>query len=150
MAKISMSQAVFESLVRHLAEAEENKSKFFDQYFPEPSRERNSFEDLFEEYIKQIETLVKNAEKNATADCNLPFVTIGSRVEVQDLTDQEVINYRIVNPQQLDISNGDVSCLSPVGKSLILKKIGDEVVVNAPGGAFRYKILSIQLSDNIQ
>ena len=150
MAKISLSQNVYESLVRHLAEAGENKSKLFDQYFPGPSKERSHFEDLYDEYIRRVESLLKNADRSQAAKCELPFVTIGSRVNVRDLTDQEVISYRIVSPYRIDIGNGDVSCLSPVGKSLMLRKVGDEVTVNAPGGSFSYKVLSIQYSDSIQ
>ncbi len=147
MAKVVLSQAVFENLIRHLLETEEGKSKFIDQYFPEPSKERDDFEDLLDKYLNQINNLVKNASKTDTSDYGIPFVTIGSHVEVQDLTDQEVFSYRIVNPSQDDIGAGDVSCLSPVGKSLLLKKAGDEVEVKAPGGLFRYKVKSIQLLD---
>ena len=121
MGRVSLSQAVFENLVQHLAEAEEGKNKIFDQYFPEPSKDRNDFADLYDAYIKQIHDLIKSADKSDGAGYEVPFVVIGSRVEVEDLTNREVISYHIVNPFQVNISRGDVSCLSPMGRSLLLK-----------------------------
>ncbi|WP_201764449.1 GreA/GreB family elongation factor [Thermacetogenium phaeum] len=40
--------------------------------------------------------------------------------------------------------NGDISYLSPVGKSLLMRKPGEKVMVKAPGGTFCYKIKSIK------
>lgn len=146
MGKLSLSQAVYENLARHLTQAEEEKSKIFDLYFPEPSKDRNDFEDLYESYIRQVNELVTNADKSETFGFEVPFVVIGSTVEVQDLMNNEVINYRIVNPFWGNIGINDVSCLSPMGRSLLLKKAGDEIEVNAPGGLFRYKVISIRMS----
>lgn len=150
MAKVTLSKATFENLVKHLVEVEEGKNKLLEQYFPEPSKERKEFEKLIEDYIRQIDQLIRNVDTSQTADSKVPFVTIGSEVEVQDLIDQEVYKYRIVSPFNSSVKEGDVSYLSPVGKSLLLKKVGDEVEVNAPGGVFRYKIKSIQLRGDIK
>jgi len=150
MGKVTLSQAVFENLVQHLAEAEEGKNKIFDQYFPEPSKDRNDFADLYETYIRQIDHLVKNAEKSNGFGYEVPFIVIGSKVELEDLSNNEVVSYNIVSPFQVKIDRGDVSCLSPMGRSLLLKKPGDEIEVKAPGGLFRYRVLSVQLSDSTQ
>ena len=150
MGKVTLSQAVFENLVQHLAEAEEGKNKIFDQYFSEPSKDRNDFADLYEAYIRQVDHLVKNADKSNSIGYEVPCVVIGSRVELEDLANREVISYQIVSPFQVKIGSGDVSCLSPMGRSLLLKKPGDEVEVKAPGGLFRYKVLSVQLNDSTQ
>ena len=145
MTKFSLSNATFENLVKHLVEIEEGKKKLLEQYFPEPSKERYEFEKLFDDYVKQIEQLISNAKKSQDEDNKVPFVTIGSEVEVQDLSDQETFKYRIVSPFHSGARDGDISYLSPVGKSLLLKRIGDEVEVNAPGGVFRYKIKSFRM-----
>jgi len=150
LVKVTLSKATFENLVKHLVEIEEGKNKLLEQYFPEPSKERNEFEKFIEDYIQQIEQLIRNANKSQTVDNKIPFVTIGSEVEVQDLSEQEVYKFRIVSPSYGSVREGDVSCLSPVGKSLLLKKVGDEVEVNAPGGVYRYKIKSIRLRGDIK
>lgn len=145
MVRVTLSEASFNSLIKHLVKVEEEKKELIEKYFLEPSKERNEFEKLIEDYIKHIEQLVRNAKKTQNLDNRLPFVTIGSEVEVLDLSCQEVFKYRIVNPFQSNIKEGDVSFLSPMGKSLLLKKVGDEIEVRAPGGVFFYKVKSIQL-----
>lgn len=145
MAKITLSYTTFENLVKQLVEMEEGKSKILDDYFPEPSTERSKMAEFIEDYIKQIELLIRDADKSQTIDNNVPFVTIGSEVEIEDIIDKESFKYRIMSPFSGEIKDGDISYLSPVGKSLLLKKIGDEVEVKAPGGVFSYKIISIKL-----
>ncbi len=147
MEDIPLSQAALKSLRAHLAEVENGKNRIFDQYFPEPSKDRYDFEDLYDNYIGELYSLVQNAEKSDKHSLEIPFVTIGSIVEVHDLDNNENIIYHIVNPSINAIGPGDVSCLSPVGKSLLLKKPGDEVNVAAPGGLYRYKIISIKLAE---
>ncbi|MBE3588777.1 MAG: GreA/GreB family elongation factor [Thermoanaerobacteraceae bacterium] len=150
MAKVTLSKGAFENLVKHLAEIEKGKNKLIEQYFPEPSKERNEFEKLIKNYTKQLDQLIRNANMSPTEDSRVPFVTIGSEVEVQDLIEQKVFKYIIVSPFHSSTREGEASYLSPVGRSLLLKKVGDEVEVNAPGGVFRYKIKSIQLRGDIK
>ncbi len=150
MARVMLSPTTFENLVKHLIEVEEGKGKLIEQYFPKPSKERNEFEKLIEDYIKQIEQLIKDVNKSQSAGDKVPFVTIGSEVEVEDLSEQppNIFKYRIVSPFYDSVKEGTVSYLSPVGKALLLKRVGDEVEVKAPGGVFRYRIRSIRLPDD--
>lgn len=145
MAKETLSKATFETLVKHLVEIEGGKNKLLEQYFPEPSKERNEFASFLDEYIERVDQLIKNASKSKNTGNRVPFVISGSEVEVQDLSDQKVFKYRIVIPIHGSVRGGDVSYLSPMGKSLMLRRVGDEVEVKAPGGVFRYQITSIQL-----
>ncbi|MBC7346645.1 MAG: GreA/GreB family elongation factor [Clostridia bacterium] len=139
-----VSKTLFENLVKHLVEVEEQKDKLLGEYFQEPSKERDELEKLIDNYIKHIESLIKQANKSDTAGASLPFVTIGSEVEIQDLSTQEVHRFRLVAPFSTSVGGGDISYISPVGKALLLKRVGDEVTVNAPAGVFRYKIKSIK------
>ncbi|MEW6624635.1 MAG: GreA/GreB family elongation factor [Bacillota bacterium] len=149
MAKVTLSKNIFENLVKHMVEIEEGKKKLLEEYYPETSTERNEIEKLIDNYIKHLDQLIRKTKKSQTTDSKIPFVTIGSEVEIQDLSNLEVFRYRIVSPFCVSMREGDVSCLSPVGKSLLLKKVDDEVEVTAPGGVFRYKIKSIQLLGDI-
>lgn len=144
MAKITLSFNTFEKLVKQLVEMEEGKSKILDDYFPEPSTERTEMTAFIENYIEKVEQLIGNADKSETTDNDIPFVTIGSEVEIEDIIDKESFKYRIMSPFSGDINDGDISYLSPVGKSLLLKRIGDEIEVKAPGGVFQYIIKSIR------
>jgi len=149
MSKVVLSMGAFETLVKHLVSIEEEKSRIIDYYFPHSSIKREEFKRHFEEYIKKVDQLIKMSDKKQTACDKLPFVIIGSEVEVEELTEHKMYWFRLVNPFNEKIGIDDVSVLSPVGNSLILKRIGDEVAVNVPGGVFRYKIRSIKLGVKI-
>jgi len=145
LAKVVLSEPAFECLVKHLVEIEEGKNKLLDEFFPRPSKERDEFEILLENYIKQVDELIRKVKKSSKAGNKLPFVTIGSEVEIQNLSDKETHKYRIITPFRGSVKDGDISYLSPVGKSLLLRKVGDVIEVKAPGGIFHYKIKSIRL-----
>jgi len=145
MSKVVLSESAFETLIKHLVNIEEKKRNIIDYYFPHFSKEREEFEKYFEEYIRQIDQLIRKSVKGQTACDNLPFVTIGSEIKVEELTEHKIYMFRLVSPFDENIGMDDVSFLSPVGKSLLLKRIDDEVTVNVPDGIFNYKIKSIKL-----
>jgi len=147
--RVTVSPAVFEYLVRHLVEVEEGRNHLLEQYFLEPSKERYDFESLIDTYVMHIDSLIKRANKSRDADSKVPCVTIESEVTVQDLSDGETHVYRIVSPfnGKVKPERGIISYLSPIGRVLLLKKIGDEVKIHAPGGVIRYKILSIRMPE---
>lgn len=142
--KYVLAQGAFESLVAHLVELEDNKKMLVDKFFPEITKEREEFITLFDKYLKEINDLIKNATVREDSGQDFPFVTIGSQVTLKDLATGESETMRIVIPFNYEVDSNDVSYLSPVGKSLLLKKVGDVVEVQAPGGKFKYEIEAIK------
>ncbi len=142
--KYTLPTTIFENLIKGLANIESDKDRLLDEYFPKPSKERIEFRELLDNYIKQIDYVIRNAGVREKADNSFPFVIINSVVEVEDLENQDICHFRIVPPFH-DTESDGVSYLSPVGKTLLLKKVGDNVIIKAPGGVFRYKIKSIKL-----
>ncbi len=51
--------------------------------------------------------------------------------------------YRIVGPDEIEPSSGDISMDSPMAKALMKKEIGDEVRVETPSGIACYGIVGI-------
>jgi transcription elongation factor GreA len=142
-----LSQDAFETLRQHLAHLQTGKHKVIEEYFDERTGECIEFEELLNVYISQIDQMVRNSKPTKTKDSGLPFVIIGSSVEVQDVDNGESFRFKVVPPYQGSAKSRDicdVSCLSPVGKSLLLKCVGEKVEVAAPGGVFCYKIKSIR------
>ena len=72
------------------------------------------------------------------------YVRMGSTVTVYDKEFEEETTYKIVGSQEADPMNGAVSEDSPLGKALMGKVEGDEIVVDAPAGAVEYKILKVE------
>lgn len=67
----------------------------------------------------------------------------GSTLVLYDAEREEEVTYRLVTPEESDPVKGLISTTSPVGKSLMGKEEGDEVVVRAPSGARRFEIRSL-------
>ena len=142
-----LSQNCFESLVEHLSSMVTNKSKIIDGYFDDSAENPREFEYLVNSYINQIQNVVEDVKMKSKQDKYVPLVIVGSEVTVEDLGSNEQFMFRIVPPfeSQREKKNiFDVSCVSPVGRSLLLKKIGDIVDVEAPGGVFQYEVKSIK------
>lgn len=146
MMKVTLSLTVSENLAKHLVRIEEERDGLLDQLFPHICRERTDFEQQLDQYVQQINGLIKTAKKSDKADNTLPFVVIDSDVTVLDLSRQRPLNFHVIGPCPGNKASGCISCLSPVGRSLLLRKVDDEVSVEAPAGVFKYRIQSIQLN----
>lgn len=67
----------------------------------------------------------------------------GTVVKVVDLdTDQEE-EYQLLGPEESDVKKGSISIMSPLGRSMIGKCIGDELSVKTPGGMRSLEIIDI-------
>lgn len=67
-------------------------------------------------------------------------IAYGSTVVLYDAERDEEITYRLVTAEESDPASGLISTASPVGKSLMGKEEGDEVLVRAPSGARRFEV----------
>jgi transcription elongation factor GreA len=63
-------------------------------------------------------------------------VGFGSTVTLRDEAGQ-TITYSLVMPEDANVEEGLISTASPIGRSLLNKEEGDEVVVRTPNGAER-------------
>ena len=52
--------------------------------------------------------------------------------------------YRLVGPDESDVASGLISDQSPIGRTLMGKSAGDEVVVQRPAGRARFTVLEIR------
>lgn len=71
-------------------------------------------------------------------------VAYGSTVELLDIDKDEEITYRLVTAEEADLSKGLISTTSPIGKSLMGKRVGDEVTAVTPQGKRNFEILSLK------
>ena len=68
-------------------------------------------------------------------------ITFGSTVLLR-AADGKEIRYQIVGSDEADPATGRISILAPLARTLIGKEPGDEVKVQAPGGAKTYEVLA--------
>ena len=70
-------------------------------------------------------------------------VVFGATLELYEVSTEKEVTYQIVGEMEADISKGLISITSPIARALIGKCEGDQVTVDAPGGAREYEIISI-------
>jgi transcription elongation factor GreA len=70
-------------------------------------------------------------------------VAFGSKIRVFDSTKDEEIEYTLVTSEESDVSKGLISATSPIGKSLMGKKVGDTALVITPNGKRELEILKL-------
>ncbi len=68
---------------------------------------------------------------------------LGSTVVVLDLQKDEEVTYKLVTSEESDVTNGMISTSSPIGRSLLGKRVGDEVRFPSPGGIREFEILKL-------
>lgn len=70
--------------------------------------------------------------------------SLGATVLIKDLRNGNQSKYKLVNPNESEVSRGKISVDSPVGKSLIGREVGHLITVTAPGGIREFEILEIK------
>lgn len=94
--------------------------------------------------IQQLEQIIRHSVIIEDDASNPDMVNIGKSVTFIELPDGDEESYTIVGSAESDPFDGKISNDSPMGKSLIGKKVGDEVTVPTPGGELRVKIVTVK------
>ena len=93
--------------------------------------------------IMKLDQMLKNAkiidEDEVKTDC----VSIGCKVNIQDMETEEIEEYTLVGSTEADPSKAKISNESPVGKALMGAKKGEIITVNVPAGQLKLKVLGI-------
>ena len=97
-----------------------------------------------EHRIDQIETMLAKAKIIDRRHVKTKEVDIGSLVEIRRVGTEKKQAYRIVGPAEANPENHMISYLSPVGSAVMGRKVGDIVVVSAPAGDIKYRVLAIK------
>jgi transcription elongation factor GreA len=106
----------------------------------EAAKERQGF---IEGRVSELEYKLANADIIDPTSLPKDRAVFGSKVLVENIETGESLEYQLVGPDESDIGNGRISVASPLGRSLIGKRSGDEVVVQVPGGKRSYELVEI-------
>ena len=94
--------------------------------------------------ITTLENMIRNAKIIEESELDADIVSLGKTVTFVELPDGDEETYSIVGSAEADPFEGKISNDSPIAKSLIGKRIGDEVAVQTPGGEMNVRIVSIR------
>ena len=69
-------------------------------------------------------------------------VGFGSTVHLKDETGQAIV-YQLVMPEDADVEGGMISTASPIGRALLNKEEGDEIIVSTPNGPRKFELVKL-------
>lgn len=94
--------------------------------------------------IMELDTTLKAATIMDELPNGHVRISIGTTVLLCDLGTGEEMRYMLVNPREVDLKRGRISCESPIGHALMGKKEGETADVMAPVGKIQYRIKQIE------
>lgn len=93
--------------------------------------------------MAEVEDILANYELIDESEFDAATIHPGCVVKVHSVEMNLDLEYKIVGSQEADPMHGRISEESPFGRALMGKRLGDEIVVEAPAGQTHYTILSI-------
>ena len=93
--------------------------------------------------ILTLDNLIRNAMIIESTLEARDTVEVGATVTVQN-QEGKTLQYTITGSAEADPSQGKISNVSPIGKSLLGKRLNEVTEVNVPSGKIRLEIVAIQ------
>jgi transcription elongation factor GreA len=138
-------------LTRHARRALEAKARRLrDRVIPElaallaePGHDSRLDDDYYRatRELGELSSLLARAEPVEALPDDPRRVELGEAVTVR-LDDGTLERHLVVHPAEVTLGGRRVSAASPLGVALLGRRVGEEVDVHAPGGAYRCTILS--------
>lgn len=104
------------------------------------AKERQAF---VEGRIAELAHKIAHADVIDPKTVSTESVVFGCTVVLENLETEEEVRYQLVGADESDVAKGRISVVSPLGRAMIGKKVGDEVVIQAPGGKREFEVIDI-------
>lgn len=98
--------------------------------------------------ILELKDKLSRAEVIDCTEVNCSRAVFGTVVTMLDLDEDIEVTYQLLGPEESDVNKGIISVVSPLGKSILGKEVGDEVKVVTPGGIREFEIIGIEAPDS--
>ncbi len=105
------------------------------------AKERQGF---IEGRINELEYKLAHANVIDPSKLSKDSALFGCIVVLENVDTGEEVEYQLVGPDESDVKEGRISVTSPIGKALLGKKLGDEIVIQVPAGQRHYEVIDIQ------
>lgn len=105
------------------------------------AKERQGF---VEGRIQELQGKISNAEVIDPTTMSGDRVVFGATVTIYDFGTDEESTYQIVGDDEADIKEDKISFSSPIARSIIGKRVGDEVQLKTPGGQKEIEIVDVE------
>lgn len=96
--------------------------------------------------ILELKDKLSRAEVIDCSQVSCDKAVFGTIVKLLDMDSDEEFSYQLLGPEESDVKNGSISVLSPLGRSILGKEVGDEVIAKTPGGTREFEVMEITRS----
>jgi regulator of nucleoside diphosphate kinase len=90
--------------------------------------------------LKRLEHELDRARIVPQSELPADAIAMNSTVELEDLSDGEILTYTLVYPEQADAASGRISILAPLGMAMLGYRVGDEFEWPVPSGMIRVRV----------
>lgn len=101
---------------------------------------------MIEGRIMELKDKLARAEIIDCSKVSTDRAIFGTVVTLMDMDTDEKVTYQLLGPEESDVKKGSISVLSPLGRSILAKEPGDEVIFKAPGGIREFEVVEIEAS----
>lgn len=104
------------------------------------AKEKQSF---IEGRIQELEAKLTTIEVIDPTAMKGSKVVFGATVQLVDVDTDSEVTYSLVSEEEANIEKGLISITSPLGRAMIGRESGDEIIFRAPGGTRTYEVLNV-------
>ncbi len=104
------------------------------------AKDRQAF---LEGRISELEYKLGNADVIDPDNLSKDRAVFGCTVILENVDTGEEVRYQLVGPDESNIKEGRISVSSPLGKAMLGKEPGQEIILQAPGGKRCYELVDI-------
>lgn len=100
---------------------------------------------LLEIKISKLKEVIANARIVDESKIDLSKVSILTTVKIKNVKNNATMKYTLVAESEADLKAGKISVDSPIGKSLLGKKVGEKTDAQVPAGIITFEIMEITI-----
>ncbi len=101
---------------------------------------------MIEGRIMELKDKLSRAEVIDCTTVSTSRAVFGTVVTLMDMETDDEVTYQLLGPEESDVKKGSISVLAPLGRSILGKEVGDEVVTKTPGGVREFEVVEIKPS----
>jgi transcription elongation factor GreA len=101
---------------------------------------------MIEGRIMELRDKLARAEVIDCTKVSCNRAVFGTVVTLLDMDTEVEVTYQLLGPEEADVKKGSISVLSPLGRSIIGKMVGDDVTTKTPGGLREFEVVEIAQS----
>jgi transcription elongation factor GreA len=98
---------------------------------------------MLEMRIARLQEMITNSRIIDESKLDRSSVQILSTVKLRNTKTEAIMTYTLVAENEANVREGKIAINTPIGKGLVGKKIGEQVVINVPSGQLFLEIIEI-------